>query len=124
MPGNVEIGNGYGVPGGGAYYSASNTDVSISSKTGFLFYGQCVYHLVQNSILDSLSYLFFAFSSSETSTISGHRTNQHGTDPNGGSEHNSVGKELPEYLKQKLKARGILKDDSKIENHGISNNVS
>lgn len=37
--GNVEIGNGYGVPGGGAYYSASNTDVSISSKTGFLFYG-------------------------------------------------------------------------------------
>lgn len=69
--GNVEIGNGYGVPGGGAYYSASNSDVSIS-KT------------------------------------------------NGGSEHNSVGKDLPEYLKQKLKARGILKDDSKIENHGIS----
>ncbi|KAH0713555.1 hypothetical protein KY289_009514, partial [Solanum tuberosum] len=73
--GNVEIGNGYGVPGGGAYYSASNTDVSIS-KT------------------------------------------------NGGSEHNSVGKELPEYLKQKLKARGILKDDSKVENHGISINSS
>lgn len=88
--GNVEIGNGYGVPGGGAYYSASNTDVSIS----------------------------------KTSTITGHRTNQHGTDPNGGSEHNAVGKELPEYLKQKLKDRGILKDDSKIENHGISINSS
>ncbi|XP_055834706.1 uncharacterized protein LOC129903226 [Solanum dulcamara] len=88
--GNVEIGNGYGVPGGGAYYSASNTDVSIS----------------------------------KTSTITGHRTNQHGTDPNGGSEHNCVGKELPEYLKQKLKARGILKDDSKIENQGISINSS
>lgn len=72
--GNVEIGNGYGVPGGGAYYSASNTDDSIS-KT------------------------------------------------NGGSEHNS-GKELPEYLKKKLKARGILKDDSKIENHGIAINSS
>ncbi|KAJ8541620.1 hypothetical protein K7X08_002436 [Anisodus acutangulus] len=73
--GNVEIGNGYGVPGGGAYYSASNPDVSIS----------------------------------KTSTITGHRTNQH---------------ELPEYLKQKLKARGILKDDSKMENHAISSNSS
>ncbi|XP_059280252.1 uncharacterized protein LOC132034050 [Lycium ferocissimum] len=86
--GNVEIGNGYGVPGGGAYYSASNPDAPIS----------------------------------KTSTITGHRTNQHGTDHNGGSEHNSVGKELPEYLKQKLKARGILKDDSKVENHAISSN--
>ncbi|KAK4340990.1 hypothetical protein RND71_039491 [Anisodus tanguticus] len=88
--GNVEIGNGYGVPGGGAYYSASNPDVSIS----------------------------------KTSTITGHRTNQHGTDPNGGSEQNAAGKELPEYLKQKLKARGILKDDSKMENRAISSNSS
>ncbi|KAK4352643.1 hypothetical protein RND71_028161 [Anisodus tanguticus] len=32
--------------------------------------------------------------------------------------------ELPEYLKQKLKARGILKDDSKMENHAISSNSS
>lgn len=88
--GNVEIGNGYGVPGGGAYYSLSNPDVPVS----------------------------------KTSAITGHRTNQQGTDPNGGSEHNSVGKELPEYLKQKLKARGILKDDSKIENHALSSNSS
>ncbi|XP_009616466.1 uncharacterized protein [Nicotiana tomentosiformis] len=88
--GNVEIGNGYGVPGGGAYYSASNPDVSIS----------------------------------KTNTITGHRTNQHGTEPSGSSGHNSVGKELPEYLKQKLRARGILKIDSEIEKHAISNNSS
>ncbi|CAN4081319.1 unnamed protein product [Withania somnifera] len=88
--GNLEIGNGYGVPGGGSYYTASNTDVSIS----------------------------------KTSTITDSRTNQHGTDPNGVFEHNSDGKELPEYLKQKLKARGILKDDSKIESHGIPINSS
>lgn len=29
------------------------------------------------------------------------------------SDHKSVTKELPEYLKQRLRARGILKDDSK-----------
>ncbi|XP_009785853.1 uncharacterized protein [Nicotiana sylvestris] len=88
--GNMEIGNGYGVPGGGAYYSASNPDVSIS----------------------------------KTNTITGHRTNQHGTEPTGGPGHNSAGKELPEYLKQKLRARGILNDDSKIENLAISSNSS
>ncbi|GAA0154706.1 scaffold/adaptor protein [Lithospermum erythrorhizon] len=62
--GNVEIGNGYGVPGGGAYgVSRSNT-----------------------------------------------------TDFGGGSEQKPTAKELPEYLKKKLYARGILKDDSTPEN--------
>ncbi|KAJ6912475.1 hypothetical protein NC651_015015 [Populus alba x Populus x berolinensis] len=56
---HVEIGNGYGVPGGGAYYA--------SSRPG----------------LDSES------------------------------EQKSATKELPEFLKQKLKARGLLKDDTK-----------
>ena len=52
MLGNMEIGNGYGVPGGGAYYGAPNPNIDAPSES----------------------------------------------------------KELPEYLKQKLKARGILKD--------------
>lgn len=30
MSGNVEIGNGYGVPGGGAYYSARLTNIQSS----------------------------------------------------------------------------------------------
>ncbi|KAE8125113.1 hypothetical protein FH972_019948 [Carpinus fangiana] len=51
--GNMEIGNGYGVPGGGAYYGAPNPNNDVPSES----------------------------------------------------------KELPEYLKQKLKARGILKDN-------------
>ncbi|KAL4598954.1 hypothetical protein ACB092_11G092800 [Castanea dentata] len=52
--GNIEIGNGYGVPGGGAYYGAQKPNIDTPSKS----------------------------------------------------------KELPDYLKQKLKARGILKDDT------------
>ncbi|KAK4581201.1 hypothetical protein RGQ29_024755 [Quercus rubra] len=52
--GNLEIGNGYGVPGGGAYYGAQKPNIDTPSKS----------------------------------------------------------KELPDYLKQKLKARGILKDDT------------
>ena len=54
MSGNIEIGNGYGVPGGGAYYGAQKPNIDTPSKS----------------------------------------------------------KELPDYLKQKLKARGILKDDT------------
>lgn len=65
--GNEEIGNGYGVPGGGAY------GVSRSNATGF-------------------------------GAVPGH------------SGQKETAKELPEYLKKKLKARGILKDDSTPEN--------
>ncbi|KAJ9185078.1 hypothetical protein P3X46_004750 [Hevea brasiliensis] len=56
--GHVEIGNGYGVPGGGAYYGSSRPELNTES------------------------------------------------------EKKSATKELPEYLKQKLRARGILKDDT------------
>lgn len=57
LAGNVEIGNGYGVPGGGAYYGSPRPEL--------------------------------------------HRE----------AEQKPATKELPEYLKQKLRARGILKDD-------------
>ncbi|XP_042048028.1 uncharacterized protein LOC121794092 isoform X2 [Salvia splendens] len=63
--GNLEIGNGYGVPGGGAYY-------------GTLVHSEKV---------------------------------QKNAELNGGSGQNSAYKDLPEYLKRKLRARGILKDD-------------
>ena len=33
LSGNMEIGNGYGVPGGGAYYSGPRTHTIISSKS-------------------------------------------------------------------------------------------
>ncbi|KAI6696960.1 hypothetical protein NL676_017079 [Syzygium grande] len=59
--GNLEIGNGYGVPGGGAYAVAPRPDVTMPRRVG--------------------------------------------------NEELSAAKELPEYLEQKLKARGILKDN-------------
>ncbi|KAF3340053.1 protein binding protein isoform X1 [Carex littledalei] len=65
--GNVEIGNGYGVPGGGAYNS-----ISSSLQSG----------------------------KPEAKT--------------GGA---NAAKEIPEFLKQKLKARGIIKDQTSKEAH-------
>lgn len=61
--GNIEIGNGYGVPGGVACYSSmgSNIDTAVAS--------------------DELN------------------------------QQKHVAKELPEYLKQRLRARGILKEE-------------
>ncbi|GAU34358.1 hypothetical protein TSUD_20650 [Trifolium subterraneum] len=64
--GNTEIGNGYGVPGGGAYNDVAKLNTDAGNN---------------------------AF----------------------GSEQKPAAKELPEYLKQKLKARGILKDDRHAE---------
>ncbi|KAJ3695697.1 hypothetical protein LUZ60_001074 [Juncus effusus] len=62
---NVEIGNGYGVPGGGAYYS-----VSSATKT----------------------------------------------------EEETGSKELPDFLKQRLKSRGIIKDTKSKENQATEQN--
>lgn len=74
--GNTEIGNGYGVPGGGAYNDVPklNADDAGNNASG-----------QPESKLD------------------------------GCSEQKPAAKELPEYLKQKLKARGILKDDRHTE---------
>ncbi|PIA33505.1 hypothetical protein AQUCO_04100144v1 [Aquilegia coerulea] len=75
--GNIEIGNGYGVPGGSAGYGASKPSSNISAKSG-------------GEIGD-------AHKLPEAENESGPRVSA---------------RDLPEYLKQKLKARGILKDDS------------
>ncbi|XP_076898574.1 uncharacterized protein LOC143552184 isoform X1 [Bidens hawaiensis] len=68
---NVEIGNGYGVPGGGAYYSASRTDTISPGSNG---------------------------------------NGRHESGQNF-SEQKSSSNDLPEFLKQKLRARGILKEE-------------
>ncbi|KAK9289787.1 hypothetical protein L1049_007946 [Liquidambar formosana] len=65
--GNIEIGNGYGVPGGGAYYGAPRPNISMLSMAN-----------QQNREL----------------------------------EQKPMANELPDYLKQKLRARGILKDET------------
>lgn len=74
--GNVEIGNGYGVPGGGAYYSARPTNIQSKKP--------------KDESLEA------------SATVEE-------------SESKVVQKELPEYLKQRLKARGILKPNEKSE---------
>ncbi|KNA09113.1 hypothetical protein SOVF_156490 [Spinacia oleracea] len=68
---NLEIGNGYGVPGGGAY---SNAVLPRTSGLG----GEV---------------------SNKSANLAGESHQKHGV------------KELPEYLKQKLRARGILKNE-------------
>ncbi|XP_073223653.1 uncharacterized protein [Cicer arietinum] len=73
--GNTEIGNGYGVPGGGAY----NDVPKLNTTSGNNAFGQ------PESKIDSCP------------------------------EEKPAAKELPEYLKQKLRARGILKDDRHTE---------
>ncbi|KAL5726669.1 hypothetical protein ACHQM5_009691 [Ranunculus cassubicifolius] len=69
--GNLEIGNGYGVPGGSAFCGASGPSTHISNER---------------------------------------------REP----ESTTVTKELPEYLKQKLAARGILKNGAAQLNHSIT----
>ncbi|WOK92508.1 hypothetical protein Cni_G01199 [Canna indica] len=82
--GNVEIGNGYGVPGGGAYYAATSfTAQSRTTNDGAL----------------SLS------STKED------------------SESKDTQREIPEYLKKRLKARGILKDGKLDDNSTTENKL-
>ncbi|XVF40868.1 hypothetical protein PTKIN_Ptkin01aG0151100 [Pterospermum kingtungense] len=77
--GNMEIGNGYGVPGGGAYfYGTAGPNVATPGNFG----------VVNNDI------------------------SQKNSELGGESTKNAASKDLPEYLKQKLRARGILKYDA------------
>ncbi|XP_027094791.1 uncharacterized protein [Coffea arabica] len=85
--GNLEIGNGYGVPGGGAYHVTSKANITAT-----------------------------------VNNVDDHQTSQRNTEHGAESRLKPVGKELPEYLKQKLRARGILKDDPKINNQALPDN--
>ncbi|CAK9322753.1 unnamed protein product [Citrullus colocynthis] len=83
--GNLEIGNGYGVPGGCAFYGAS--------KPGIVANGNNVIgQKIQGQVREA--------------------------------EQSSVAKALPEYLKQKLRARGILKEDAEHNNSTNSDAIS
>ncbi|XP_022983732.1 uncharacterized protein LOC111482260 [Cucurbita maxima] len=83
--GNLEIGNGYGVPGGCAFYGAS--------KPGIVTHGNnTIDQKIQGQVRET--------------------------------KQSSSAKELPEYLKQKLKARGILKEDAKHSNSANADAIS
>ncbi|KAJ0985793.1 hypothetical protein J5N97_004149 [Dioscorea zingiberensis] len=80
--GNVEIGNGYGVPGGGAYSAAGPLSVQSGNSKDENYTAKHV------------------------------------------SESMGSQKELPSYLKQRLKARGILKDEKDPESQTSSTTSS
>ncbi|OMO97738.1 hypothetical protein CCACVL1_04476 [Corchorus capsularis] len=79
--GNLEIGNGYGVPGGGAYYATPALNIAASGNL----------RLVNSDTSQKYSELY------------------------GESKEKAASKDLPEYLKEKLRARGILKDGANLE---------
>ncbi|KAL0391762.1 UNVERIFIED_CONTAM: Polyglutamine-binding protein 1, partial [Sesamum radiatum] len=56
----------------------------------------------------------------ETKDLDGQKTSQKNAELNGESEQKSMTKDLPEYLKQKLRARGILKDNLTVDNSSLS----
>lgn len=55
--------------------------------------------------------------------IPGHATSESNAEFSGDSGHNSTARELPEFLKKKLRARGILKDGPTMD-HTFPANVS
>ncbi|KAI5056442.1 hypothetical protein GOP47_0028260 [Adiantum capillus-veneris] len=112
---NTEIGNGYGVPGGGAYDRASRPSlfgvVSESSSTQFPAEHERV---------------IFSELTSEEPTVHTPAVNGDSTIYSSKKEETLAGEkksqELPEFLKERLKARGILKDDkcAEIATKGMS----
>lgn len=91
--GNMEIGNGYGVPGGSAYYGAPRPCNNLSSNSHNGNYG---------------------------GGLDGRAHNLAEVDRE--SESKSAAKELPEFLKRKLKARGIIKDETNKQIYASSEN--
>ncbi|XP_078431409.1 WW domain-containing protein [Wolffia australiana] len=83
---NVEIGNGYGVPGGGAYHAVSTMSGNDEIGNGYGVPGGGAYHALST----------MTGNSKDESTPEVERRGAH---------------ELPEYLRKRLKARGLLKDD-------------
>ncbi|XP_057972051.1 uncharacterized protein LOC131160408 [Malania oleifera] len=83
--GNLEIGNGYGVPGGGAY-GVSRANVTPKNL----------------GVTDEID--------DKNSEVDGESAQKH------------VTKELPEYLRKKLRARGIIKDNKTREDPAVTDN--
>ncbi|OMO61161.1 hypothetical protein COLO4_33517 [Corchorus olitorius] len=88
--GNVEIGNGYGVPGGGAYYATPALNIAASGNL----------RLVNSD------------------------ASQKNSELHGESKEKAASKDLPEYLKEKLRARGILKDGAITDDLSRTDNAS
>ncbi|EOY08773.1 WW domain-containing protein, putative isoform 2 [Theobroma cacao] len=100
--GDIEIGNGYGVPGGGAYYNASGPNIAAPDK-------KAGYDFMPSNISRNLG-------------LVNNDVSQKNSELCGGSQIKAASKDLPEYLKQKLRARGILKDGAAKDDLSRSDN--
>lgn len=108
--GNVEIGNGYGVPGGGAYYGTHWTPMfTIASGSND--------HSVEGHNISSKATSDGQVSPVGPSEVSNDRGFKVGAkkdsmtaEAHSSKESQMQRKELPELLKQRLKARGLLKE--------------
>lgn len=94
---NVEIGNGYGVPGGGAYYAAKTLNIQTGEFHFIKFFFS-----KQSMLQEEFSDFFLNLLQSEAKDEN-HESSL--------AVSKDARKELPDYLKQRLKARGILKDE-------------
>ena len=110
LSGNVEIGNGYGVPGGGAYYGAPRTPMfTLASESND--------HTLEGHNTSSKATLDGRVSPVHPSELSSDRGFKVGpkkdsmmVEAHFSKESQMQRKELPELLKQRLKARGLLKE--------------
>lgn len=107
--GNVEIGNGYGVPGGGAYYGTHWTPMfTIASESND---HSVEGHNISKAISDGqLSPVCPSEVSNDRGFKVGPKKDSTTTEAHSSKESHMQRKELPELLKQRLKARGLLKE--------------
>lgn len=106
---NSEIGNGYGVPGGGAYDKAPRASMfSVASALSPLRPDKSLLEHEAESNTQEASIHSFVDNGGPGGLLD-KKQEPHGSD------NSSRKQELPEFLKQRLKARGILKNDSNSE---------
>lgn len=78
-----------------------------------------LFELLSLECFDMDSYVWL-----EKRVLDGMETSQNNVELDGESEQKSASSDLPEYLKKKLRARGILKDKQNAGNPSDSENVS
>ncbi|KAH9306559.1 hypothetical protein KI387_010963, partial [Taxus chinensis] len=108
--GNTEIGNGYGVPGGGAYYGAPRPPMfNIASESSH--HRSQDHNTLTKGALDGQTSPAPALEvSNNGGSMVGPKNGSLAMEEHPSAESKLEMKELPELLKQRLKARGILKE--------------
>ncbi|XP_057866322.2 uncharacterized protein LOC131073819 isoform X2 [Cryptomeria japonica] len=112
--GNTEIGNGYGVPGGGAYYGAPRPPMFNIASEASHHRSKDHNTLTTGPLDDQISTSFASEVSSNVGSMVGPNNGSLAMEEHTFTESKMEKKELPDLLKQRLKARGILKETKAI----------